>query len=128
MGYGTEGELSRLPGSGDGGIDGQIDRDELGLSKIYVQAKRYMETNSVGRPAVQAFVGALATRGASVGVFFTTSRFSTEAVDAVDRVAQDVALVDGLRLTELMIKHRVGVQVSRRIEIVKIDEDFFGDE
>jgi len=128
MGYGTEGELKRLKGSGDGGLDGKIDRDELGLSQIYVQAKRYAEGNVVGRPLVQEFVGALATRGASVGVFFTTSKYSAEAVDAAERVPQDIALVDGLKLTELMIKHRVGVQVSRTIEIVKIDEDFFGDE
>lgn len=128
MGYGTEGELSRLPGSGDGGLDGKIDRDELGLSQIYVQAKRYAEDNVIGRPAIQAFVGALATRGASVGVFFATSKFSKEATDAAERVQQDVALVDGLRLTELMIKHRVGVQVARSVDIVKIDEDFFSDE
>ena len=77
---------------------------------------------------MQSFVGALATRGATVGVFFTTSRFSAEATDAAQRVPQDIALVDGLKLTELMIKHRVGVQVARRIEIVKIDEDFFSEE
>ena len=109
-------------------MDGKIDRDELGLSQIYVQAKRYAEDNVVGRPAIQAFVGALATRGANVGVFFTTSKFSAEATDAAERVSQDIALVDGLKLTELMIKHRVGVQVARRVEIVKIDEDFFSDE
>lgn len=128
MGYGTEVELKRLPGSGDGGLDGKIDRDELGLSQIYVQAKRYAEDNVVGRPAIQGFVGALATRGANVGVFFTTSKFSKEAIDAAERVPQDIALVDGLKLTELMIKHRVGVQIARRVEIVKIDEDFFSDE
>lgn len=128
MGYGTEGELARLPGSGDGGLDGQIDRDELGLGKIYVQAKRYAEDNSIGRPVVQAFVGALATRGANVGAFFTTSRFSSEARDAAGRVNQDIALVDGLRLTELMIKYRVGVEEARLVHIVKIDEDFFGEE
>ena len=128
MGYGTEGELSRLPGSGDGGLDGKIDRDELGISQIYVQAKRYAEDIVVGRPTVQSFVGALATRGATVGVFSTTSRFSAEATDAAQRVPQDIALVDGLKLTELMIKHRVGVQVARRIEIVKIDEDFFSED
>lgn len=128
MGYGTEGEMKRLRGAGDGGLDGKIDRDELGLSQIYVQAKRYAEENVVGRPAIQGFVGALATRGANVGVFFTTSKFSSEATDAAERVPQDIALVDGLKLTELMIKHRVGVQVARRVEIVKIDEDFFSDE
>lgn len=128
MGYGTEGEMKQLRGSGDGGLDGKIDRDELGLSQIYVQAKRYAEDNVVGRPAIQGFVGALATRGANVGVFFTTSKFSSEATDAAERVPQDIALVDGLKLAELMIKHRVGVQVARRVEIVKIDEDFFSDD
>lgn len=128
MGYGTDVELKKLPGSGDGGLDGKIDRDELGLSQIYVQAKRYAEGNVVGRHYIQAFVGALATRGANVGVFFTTSKFSAEAIDAAERVPQDIALVDGLKLTELMIKHRVGVQIARRVEIVRIDEDFFSDE
>lgn len=127
MGYGREGELKRLVGSGDSGIDGVIDRDELGLSRIYIQAKRYAETNVVGRPLIQEFIGALATRGAATGVFFTTSRFSKEAAEAAERTAHDVALVDGLRLTELMIKFRVGVQLSRTIELVKIDEDFFAD-
>lgn len=127
MGYGKDGKMSPLTGSGDGGLDGVIDRDELGLSKIYVQAKRYAEA-TVGRPKVQEFVGALATRGAKVGVFFTTSRFSAEAVDAAARVPQEIALVDGERLTTLMMRHKVGVQVARTIEILKVDEDFFADE
>jgi len=125
MGYGVEGELKRFVGSGDSGIDGVIDRDELGLSRIYIQAKRYAEDNIVGRPMLQGFFGALVTRGASTGVFFTTSRFSAEAIDAAERASQEVALVDGIRLTGLMIKHRVGVQVAERIELVKLDEDFF---
>lgn len=125
MGYGVEGELRRLTGSGDSGIDGVIDRDELGLSRIYIQAKRYADNNVVGRPMLQGFFGALVTRGASTGVFFTTSRFSGEAVDAADRAGQDVALVDGPRLADLMIKHRVGVDVAERVELIKLDEDFF---
>jgi restriction system protein len=127
MGYGRDGTMSPLRGSGDGGLDGVIDRDELGLSKIYVQAKRYAEA-TIGRPKVQEFVGALATRGANVGVFFTTSRFTGEAVDAAERVPQEIALVDGDRLTALMLRHKVGVQVARTIEILKVDEDFFADE
>lgn len=127
MGYGRDGTMSPLRGSGDGGLDGVIDRDELGLSKIYVQAKRYAEA-TIGRPKIQEFVGALATRGANVGVFFTTSRFSGEAVDAAERVPQEIALVDGERLTALMLRHKVGVQVARTIEILKVDEDFFADE
>lgn len=127
MGYGRDGTMSPLRGSGDGGLDGVIDRDELGLSKIYVQAKRYAEA-TIGRPKVQEFVGALATRGANVGVFFTTSRFTGEAVDAAERVPQEIALVDGDRLTALMLRHKVGVQVARTIEILEVDEGFFADE
>jgi restriction system protein len=119
--------MTPLKGSGDGGLDGVIDRDELGLSKIYVQAKRYAEA-TVGRPKVQEFVGALATRGANVGVFFTTSSFTAEAVDAAARVPQEIALVDGARLTALMMRHKVGVQVARTIELLKVDEDFFAGE
>jgi restriction system protein len=127
MGYGRDGRMTPLKGSGDGGLDGVIDRDELGLSKIYVQAKRYAEA-TVGRPKVQEFVGALATRGANVGVFFTTSSFTAEAVDAAARVPQEIALVDGGRLTALMMRHKVGVQVARTIELLKVDEDFFAGE
>jgi len=127
MGYGRDGRMTPLKGSGDGGLDGVIDRDELGLSKIYVQAKRYAEA-TVGRPKVQEFVGALATRGANVGVFFTTSSFTAEAVDAASRVPQEIALVDGARLTALMMRHKVGVQVARTIELLKVDEDFFAGE
>jgi restriction system protein len=124
MGYGLDSRMTPLRGSGDGGLDGVIDRDELGLSKIYVQAKRYAEA-TVGRPKIQEFVGALATRGATVGVFFTTSRFTVEAIDAAERVPQEIALVDGDRLTALMMRHRVGVQVANSIELLKVDEDFF---
>jgi restriction system protein len=127
MGYGRDGVMTPLRGSGDGGLDGVIDRDELGLSKIYVQAKRYAEA-TVGRPKIQEFVGALATRGANVGVFFTTSTFTAEAVDAAARVPQEIALVDGARLTSLMMRHKVGVQVARTIELLKVDEDFFAGE
>ncbi|MET2010168.1 restriction endonuclease [Microbacterium chocolatum] len=127
MGYGKDGKMTPLTGSGDGGLDGVIDRDELGLSKIYVQAKRYAEA-TIGRPKIQEFVGALATRGANVGVFFTTSSFTAEAVDAATRVPQEIALVDGARLTALMMRHKVGVQVARTIELLKVDEDFFAGE
>lgn len=127
MGYGRDSRMTPLTGSGDGGLDGVIDRDELGLSKIYVQAKRYAEA-TIGRPKIQEFVGALATRGANVGVFFTTSRFTAEAIDAAARVPQEIALVDGDRLTALMMRHKVGVQIARTIELLKVDEDFFAGE
>jgi restriction system protein len=77
---------------------------------------------------VQEFVGALATRGANVGVFFTTISFTAEAVDAAAHVPQEIALVDGARLTALMMRHKVGVQVARTIELLKVDEDFFAGE
>ncbi len=125
MGYGgAEGTATRTQLSNDGGIDGIIDQDALGLSRIYVQAKRYSE-NAVGREAIQAFVGALAGNQANQGVFITTSRFSRTAIDFANSVATRVILIDGERLTRLMIRYGVGVQVKQRIEIVEIDEDFF---
>lgn len=126
MGYGgAEGTATRTQLSNDGGIDGIIDQDALGLSRIYVQAKRYASENAVGREAIQAFVGALAGNQANQGVFITTSRFARTATDYASNIATRVILNDGQRLTRLMIRYGVGVQAKRRIEIVEIDEDFF---
>lgn len=126
MGYGgADGRAARTQLSHDGGIDGIIDQDALGLSRIYVQAKRYAADNSVGREAIQAFVGALAGNQANQGVFITTSRFASTAITYAESVATRVILIDGQRLARLMIRYGVGVQVKRRIEIVEIDEDFF---
>lgn len=126
MGYGgAEGKATRTRLSNDGGIDGIIDQDALGLSRIYVQAKRYAADNSVGREAIQAFVGALAGNQANQGVFITTSRFARTAVDYAESIATRVVLIDGDRLARLMIRYGVGVQVKQRLEIVEIDEDFF---
>lgn len=126
MGYGgADGTATRTQLSNDGGIDGIIDQDALGLSRIYVQAKRYARDNPVGREAIQAFVGALAGNQANQGVFITTSRFARTAIDYAGAIATRVILIDGERLTRLMIRYGVGVQVKRRIEIVEIDEDFF---
>ncbi|GAA4766663.1 restriction endonuclease [Citricoccus nitrophenolicus] len=126
MGYGgAEGKATRTQLSSDGGIDGIIDQDALGLSRVYVQAKRYAAANVVGRPAIQEFVGALAGNAANQGVFITTSRFSAEAQRYADQVPTRVVLVDGERLTRLMIHYGVGVQVKRTVQIVEIDEDFF---
>ena len=104
---------------------GQEQWINLGLSRIYVQAKRYARDNPVGREAIQAFVGALAGNQANQGVFITTSRFARTAIDYAGAIATRVILIDGERLTRLMIRYGVGVQVKRRIEIVEIDEDFF---
>ncbi|HLS32595.1 MAG TPA: restriction endonuclease [Brevibacterium sp.] len=126
MGYGgAEGSATRTQLSRDGGIDGIIDQDALGLSRIYVQAKRYASDNTVGRPAIQEFVGALAGNAASQGVFLTTSRFSVDARRYADQVQARIVLVDGAKLSRLMIRYGVGVQVRRTVQIVDVDEDFF---
>ncbi|WLQ05675.1 restriction endonuclease [Arthrobacter oryzae] len=126
MGYGgAEQRGKRIGGSNDGGVDGVIDQDALGLDRIYVQAKRYADGNTVGREAIQAFVGALHGVGASRGVFITTSAFTSGARDYVKAVPSRVILIDGVRLVGLMIKYRVGVQVKQSYDIVELDEDFF---
>lgn len=130
MGYGgSHDDAARQLGkSGDGGIDGVIDEDRLGLDRIYVQAKRYAVGSSVGRPEVQGFVGSLVGQGASKGVFVTTSAFSRQAIDYARGLQQRVILIDGAQFTELMIEFGVGVRTSRAIEVKRVDEDFFADE
>lgn len=125
MGYGgTSGAGSVTQRSNDGGIDGVIDQDVLGLNRVYVQAKRYKDENVVGRPDLQAFVGALSGKADS-GVFITTSRFSDGAKFYAENVPTRVILIDGKRLARLMIRYGVGVQVKETYKIVEIDEDFF---
>ncbi|BCH33271.1 restriction endonuclease [Mesorhizobium sp. L-8-10] len=130
MGYGGthENAAQRLGRSGDGGVDGVIDEDRLGLDRIYVQAKRYSPHVGVGRPEVQGFVGSLVGLGATKGVFVTTSSFSAPALDFARHLPQRVILIDGARLAELMIEHGVGVRVSRTVEVKRLDEDFFAEE
>lgn len=126
MGYGgAEQRGERIGGTGDGGVDGVIDQDALGLDQVYIQAKRYGEGNTVGREAIQAFIGALHGFGASRGVFITTSTFTKQAREYATNINTRVVLIDGVRLTKLMIKYKVGVQVERVYEVVKLDEDFF---
>ncbi|GEM31917.1 restriction endonuclease [Nocardia neocaledoniensis NBRC 108232] len=126
MGYGgTERRAQRIGGSGDGGVDGVIDQDALGLDQIYVQAKRYGEGNNVGRDTVQAFVGALHGVGASRGVFITTSTFTQHAREYARNVPIRVILIDGQRLAELMIRYGVGVQQRAVFTVVELDEDYF---
>lgn len=122
MGYGTSRtDLQRVGGSGDGGIDGIISLDRLGLEKVYVQAKRWQ--NPVGRPEVQGFYGALAGQRANKGVFITTSTFTTQAVEFANSVER-IVLVDGKRLTALMTEHGVGVS-HRVLKVPKVDSDYF---
>ncbi|MGV2123459.1 restriction endonuclease [Agrobacterium vitis] len=130
MGYGGshENAARRLGKSGDGGIDGVIDEDRLGLDRIYVQAKRYASHVSVGRPEVQGFLGSLVGVGAAKGVFVTTSSFSAPAIDFVRHLPQRIVLIDGDRLADLMIEHGVGVRTSRTVQVKRLDEDFFVEE
>jgi restriction system protein len=127
MGYGGRAGASteHLGRSGDGGIDGIVRQDVLGLDRVYVQAKRYAADNTVGRPDIQAFVGALHGQQADRGVFITTSRFSAEALSYVERIPNRIVLIDGRRLAELMILHNVGVQDESTFVLKRIDEDFF---
>jgi restriction system protein len=127
MGYGGshKNAAAQLGKSGDGGVDGVINEDRLGLDRVYIQAKRYAAANAVGRPDVQAFVGSLVGFGASKGVFVTTSTFSAQARDFVKHLPQRVVLLDGTSLADLMIEHGVGVRTSRTIEFRRLDEDFF---
>lgn len=125
MGYGgTTGAGNVTQLSNDGGIDGVIDQDVLGLNRVYIQAKRYKDDNTVGRPDLQAFVGALSGKADS-GVFITTSRFSDGARQYAENVPTRIILIDGKRLTKLMIRYGVGVQVKETYKVVEIDEDFF---
>ena len=130
MGYGGTHERAslRLGKSGDGGVDGVIDEDRLGLDRIYVQAKRYAAHVGIGRPEIQGFVGSLVGLGATKGVFVTTSSFSSHAVEYVRHLPQRVILIDGERLAELLVEHEVGVRVSRTVSMKRLDEDFFADE
>jgi restriction system protein len=123
MGYGGshKNAATQLGRSGDGGVDGVINEDRLGLDRVYVQAKRYAVGNSVGRPDVQAFVGSLVGLGATKGIFVTTSTFSAQAHDFVKNLSQRVFT----NLADLMMEHGVGVRTSRRIEFRRLDEDFF---
>jgi len=125
MGYGaSRADLHRVGGSGDGGIDGIISLDRLGLEKVYVQAKRWQ--SNVGRPELQAFYGALAGQKARKGVFITTSGFTTQALDFAKSV-EGIVLLDGPRLASLMIEYELGI-TARTVKIPKIDGDYFDEE
>jgi restriction system protein len=129
MGYGG-GDRSmgeRIGKSGDGGIDGIINEDALGLDAVYVQAKRYAPDSKIGRPALQAFVGSLTWEGANKGVFVTTSDFSREAKDYLNKVQHRIVLINGERLARLMIQHEVGVRARQTYVLRSVDEDYFAD-
>lgn len=127
MGYGNAGDASLTPSTGDGGVDGIISQDPLGLDRIYVQAKRYSAENKVDRPQVQGFAGALLGKQGDRGVFITTSSFTEGAIREAERISARIELIDGMRLASLLIRHEVGVQVEQRATLYRLDQDYFED-
>ncbi|NBD13413.1 restriction endonuclease [Corallococcus silvisoli] len=128
MGYGgsLEDAGKALGGSHDGGVDGMIKEDPLGLGVIYIQAKRWQ--NTVGRPDVQGFAGSLEGERARKGVFITTSSFSKEAREYVARIDKKIVLIDGARLSGLMFDFGIGVNAVGSYELKRVDSDFFSEE
>ena len=128
MGYGgSYKEAASIVGkSGDGGIDGIIKVDKLGLDAIYIQAKRW--SSSVGRPEIQKFAGALLGQKAHKGIFITTSSFSNDALEYVKNIDAKVVLIDGSQLASLMIDNNLGVNTVHVYEIKKVDSDYFEEE
>lgn len=130
MGYGggSRQAMQGVPRGPDGGIDGKINEDKLGLDQIYMQAKRYSE-NSVSSEKVQAFVGAMTQGGCRKGIFVTTSAFTADARQFAESIRDPrLVLVDGQKLAGLMIEHGVGIQTKEEIKISRIDLDYFGSE
>ncbi len=125
MGYGGSVEdAGKVVGkSGDGGIDGIIKQDKLGLDAIYVQAKRWKD--SVGSPEIMKFSGSLTKRHANRGVFITTSTFTKDALEFVEAMPQKIVLIDGKQLASLMIEHDVGVSPTRVYTLKRLDQDYF---
>ncbi len=130
MGYGGSiSDAGRAIGkSGDEGIDGTIKEDKLGLDIIYIQAKRWKPGNVVGRPELHKFVGALAGQGAKKGIFITTSSFTREANEYTPKNETKIVLIDGDRLTQLMIDYNIGCTTQQVYEVKRMDSDFFGEE
>ena len=109
--------------SGDEGIDGIINEDRLGLDVIYIQAKRWQ--NTVSRPEIQKFAGALQGQRARKGIFITTSDFSSEAHDYASRIESKIILIDGEQLAQMLIDHNIGVTPVANYEIKRVDSDYF---
>ena len=125
MGYGRRGSLERTPLSNDGGIDGIISQDPLGLDRIYVQAKRWALDRTVDRPEIQRFAGALLSRQGDRAVYITTAAFTRGAREEADRINARIELIDGQRLAQLLVRYGVGVQSEPTPSLVRLDEDFF---
>lgn len=131
MGYGT---LKQNPDAvtkktGDEGIDGVVSADKFGFDSIYIQAKKWQTSSTVGRPEVQRFLGALAGQGATKGIFITTAHFSKEAIDFANKqLHQKIVLVDGEQLSKLMIEYDFGVSTVESYVVKRVDYDFFNNE
>jgi restriction system protein len=128
MGYGgsvTDVSKALVGGTGDGGVDGVIDQDQLGLDRIYVQAKRYAGGNTVSSGAIRDFFGSLDRFKATKGLFVTASTFSPSARETAELLSKRIVLIDGTQLTRLMIRHDVGCRIEETLHIKKVDEEFF---
>ena len=129
MGYGgSRQESGQVVGrSGDGGIDGVIDQDRLGLDRVYIQAKKYAPDNAVSEPEIRAFSGSLGAAKVNKGVFVTTSYFTQPALAFAERHPFRIVLIDGEELAGLMLRHNVGARIDETLYLKKLDEDFFSD-
>lgn len=129
MGYGGSpngvGNALVVGGPGDDGIDGVIDQDPLGLDRVYIQAKKYKEGNTVGPDAIRNFSGSLDINNAQKGVFVTASTFTTQAVLTAEKVNKRIVLIDGMQLAQLMIRYSIGCRDEEVLRLKKIDEEFF---
>lgn len=130
MGYGggnaSKGRVTGKPG--DGGIDGKIEEDALGLDEVYFQAKRYADDKNVGESDLRNFAGALDAKSTTKGVFLTTSSFTRSALDFVKQIHKRIVMIDGERLATLMVKYDIGTRTRVHYEIKRIDEDYFDEE
>lgn len=129
MGFGGTAEAAgrAIGQSGDGGVDGVIDQDALGLDRVYVQAKRYAPDNKVGAAAIRDFFGSLDRYKAAKGVFVTTSDFTKDAEETATMLSKRIVLLNGRRLGDLLIRHNVGCRIEETLHLRKIDEDYFGE-
>lgn len=125
LGYGDRSLAVRTGGPGDGGIDGIVTEDVLGLDVIYLQAKKYGGDSAVGPDKIREFAGAMDAHGITRGVFFTTGRYTKAAREYAERSHKSLRLIDGDELAELMLRHGIGVRSYRTLELKRLDTDFF---
>ncbi len=128
LGYGKDHEemAKAIGGSGDGGVDGEIPQDKLGLEKIYLQAKRYQKDETIGPEKIRGFSGALSGKQAKKGIFLTTAKFTKPARNAAENDKEHrIVLIDGTELTELMVEYKVGVKEIKPYSLKELDKDYF---